>query len=169
MKKTLILIRHAKSSWDNPDLNDHDRPLNERGKKDAPNMGERLAVLKYKPDLLITSTAKRAVKTAQKIAAEIGYPSRNLVKRSSLYHADPAEILHIIHECEDQHNTLALVGHNPGFTEFANWICNQDIENIPTCGIFITGFSVTSWKQVKPGTGERILFDYPKKPFRPEL
>ena len=164
--KTLYLVRHAKSSWDYPHLSDHDRPLNGRGKRNAPEMGARLASRGIKPDLMISSSAKRARRTANAIAAEVGYAKGDIIRTKYLYHAGEHEMLSLVQKQHDEAPTLMLFGHNPGFTGFANALADTDIDNIPTSGVAAIQFDVDSWKDVDFGKGELLFFDYPKKPFQ---
>ncbi|HQQ97031.1 MAG TPA: histidine phosphatase family protein [Cyclobacteriaceae bacterium] len=163
MKRTLLLIRHAKSSWDNPDLADFDRPLNERGLRDAPRMGERLNQRDINPDIIISSEAVRAMETAKVLAHRLQYAERKIVADSKLYHADEETLLHHVHRIPDEHRIAILVGHNPGLTEFAALLLEDFEEDIPTCGIVAITFPVDSWKKVLPQTGRMKFFDYPKK------
>jgi len=161
--KRLYLIRHAKSSWKNPGLPDIDRPLNKRGERDAPFMGKRLKKYNVKPGIIISSPAKRALKTARIIAKMIDYPGDSIVIKDSLYAASVPTILNIIHNLDDSIQEAMLFGHNPEFTSMANYLANHDIDNISTCGIFCVDFDVESWKDIAEGTGIFIFFDFPKK------
>jgi phosphohistidine phosphatase len=161
--KKLYLVRHAKSSWDDPSLDDIDRPLNQRGKKDAPEMGERLKKQNILPDLLISSPGKRARSTANKIAKKIGYPKKDIQVHDALYHGSDDMLINIIRKLPDAVERVMLFGHNPGFTGFANQLCNINIYNIPTAGIVAIDFHTDSWKEVETGKGELVFFDYPKK------
>ena len=161
--KTLFIVRHAKSSWDDHTLADIDRPLNGRGKRDAPEMGRRLKNRSVLPDLMISSTAKRARKTARKIAGEIGYDKNDIILLDSLYHAGVSSIHQLIKQTQEYVDTLMIFGHNPGFTDFANFIARTEIYNIPTCGIVQIRFDTTSWQEVDPSNSKLIDFDYPKK------
>ena len=162
--KRLYLVRHAKSSWDDPDLSDIDRPLNKRGKKDAPIMGERLKnEHKAKPDLIISSPAKRAIRTARVIAKELGYPKEKIEIKDSLYASGVTAMLNVIHYLDDSLDEVMLFGHNPDLTSLANYLSNQQVDNIPTCGVFCVDFDVQSWQDVKEGNGIFKFFDYPKK------
>jgi phosphohistidine phosphatase len=161
--KRLFLVRHAKSSWDNPSLDDIDRPLNNRGKRNAPEMGIRLRKQGIIPDLLISSPAKRALTTAKRIAEEIGYPKKEIQIDDRLYHGSSNSMLSIIHSQKDKINSLMLFGHNPGFTDFANSLCGINIYNIPTAGIVAVDFGIDNWSEVDYKSGELVFFDYPKK------
>jgi phosphohistidine phosphatase len=161
--KKLFVIRHAKSSWNYPDLDDIDRPLNKRGKRNAPEMGKRLSVKGVKPDLLITSPAKRAASTAKKIAKALSYPKDQIVIDQNLYHGTNQEVIDVIRNASDKIGTLMIFGHNPGFTELVNHLSGSSIYNIPTCGIAEIGFDIQSWKDIDKIKGKLIDFDYPKK------
>ena len=159
---TLYLIRHAKSSWKNPELSDFDRPLNDRGKNDAPLMGKALKNKNFNPDLFYSSPAKRAYATAKKIADEINYPLENIIKEPDIYEANPDQLLNIIKSWNNSSKTIALTGHNPGLTWLANYLCNEEIANIPTTGVVCINFDVNSWNQVGQGSGKLQFFEYPK-------
>ena len=163
MTKQLYLIRHAKSSWKNPNLPDFERPLNKRGERDAPLMGERLYKQKIKPDLIISSPAKRAVRTAQIIADKISYPLENIVKDERIYEAGTTRLFEIIKEIDHQIQLLFLVGHNPGLTLLAKALTRFPYENIPTCGIVSISFETKGWSEITYGTGMIKFFDIPKK------
>ena len=161
--KRLYLIRHAKSSWKDQGLADIERPLNKRGKQDAPFMGKRLKETKVHPDLIVSSPAKRALKTAKVIAEEIGYPKKRIKTDESIYLAGVSTLLHVIQNIEDSYQQVMLFGHNPGFTDLAESLTNQKFDNIPTCGIVCMDFDINSWKKVSEGKGKVVFFDYPKK------
>lgn len=161
--KRLYLVRHAKSSWNHPDLDDIDRPLNKRGKRDAPFMGQRLKKHGICPDLIISSPAKRALKTAKIIAEEIGYPKKRISVHKSLYLQGTKAILKVIQHIDDAHESAMLFGHNPDFTELAEQLSDYQVDNIPTCGIFCIDFNVDSWQGVDEAKAVFAFFDYPKK------
>src|SRR5687767_8864433 len=163
--KTLYIIRHAKSSWDDQEIRDFDRPLNERGKRDAPRMARRLKEKSVTPDLMLSSPAKRALSTCKRIAEVLKYPEDNIQTDKDLYHASTDGILRIIKSIDDKHNVLLLFGHNPGLTDFVNDFMETKknfIDNIPTCGIVCFKIHSDSWKDVKFGEGELVFFDFPK-------
>ncbi len=162
MAKFLYLIRHAKSSWDNPSLTDFERPLNKRGKRDAPEMGKRLAQRQVIADLMLSSPANRALTTCRHIAKEIDYPEEAIEEDEEIYHAGPSTLLKVVREIDDTWRTVLMFGHNPGFTDFANALNNTGIDNIPTCGIVLCRFEIDSWSEVQFGSGEEVFFDYPK-------
>jgi len=161
--KTLYLVRHAKSSWDYPDLDDFERPLNKRGMRDAPKMGKRLKERDILPDLLLSSPATRAINTAREIAYQIDYPEENIETDEEIYHAGKDILLRVLRAQNDSINSIMLFGHNPGFTNFANAIANQDIDNVPTAGIVAIEFKNAGWGNLDFGDGKLLFFDYPKK------
>ena len=161
--KILYIVRHAKSSWSNPGLTDKERPLNNRGKMNAPEMGARLVDNQIKPDIMISSPAKRARSTAKKIAKIIQYPKKEIVISDELYHAGEQTMLGLIQSQKNEFDHVMIFGHNPGFTDFANDLCGISIYNIPTSGIVGIKFNVDRWDQVDFRTGELLFFDYPKK------
>ncbi len=161
--KTLFLVRHAKSSWKDPTLGDQDRPLNKRGKHDAPRMGKRLAEREIRPGLLLTSPAVRARKTAAIIASEIGFPAEQIVVDGQIYHGGTTGLLEVIHGLDDGADSAMIFGHNPALTDLVNHLANTSIENIPTCGVAEIRFHSQSWSDVVGGAGELADFDYPKR------
>ena len=162
--KTLFVIRHAKSSWDASNVDDFERPLNERGKRDAPRMAKRLKEKEIHVDQMVSSPAKRAYSTAKKIAKVLNYPKDDIKTDRRLYHADEETILDVVREVKDSRKTVLLFGHNPGLTEFVNSLMDgqQDIDNIPTCGIVAFQFNTETWADVNWGKGKMLFFDYPK-------
>ncbi len=163
MNKTLYLIRHAKSSWDDASLRDHDRPLNKRGKRDAPLMANVLKKKGVKPDLIYSSTAVRALEFAKVIAETLDFKRKNIDATKDLYMADVNEMLGILRSVDNSAETVFMVSHNPYITEFANSLCNYNLDNIPTSGVFCVEFDVKKWKDIDLGKGRFVSFDYPKK------
>ena len=161
--KELILVRHAKSSWRDPSLNDHSRPLNKRGKRDAPAMGDRLARRGCDPDLLVSSSADRALETARIIAGELDYPPAGIKVEDRIYGAGPPELLDVIRETDDSVGILMLFGHNPGMTDLANRLGPGDIHNMPTCAVLHLRFQADTWSTVGDVRGDEVLYDYPKR------
>jgi phosphohistidine phosphatase len=164
--KILTLIRHAKSSWKDPSLPDWDRPLNNRGRRDAPMMGERLAGREAYADLMISSSAVRAVMTTEAIAEEIEYPADEIVVDERLYGADEFEILQVIQGLDDAWERVMLVGHNPGLTDLVNALSPTGIDNLPTCGIVELTYDTESWALIGRIDPVAVDFDYPKKGLR---
>ncbi|MCK9374356.1 MAG: histidine phosphatase family protein [Sulfuricurvum sp.] len=160
--KTLYLIRHAKSDWENPALDDFERPLNKRGEKNAPFMGEILAKHQIHPDLILCSPALRAKTTALKIAEKVGYKGKKIDYRESLYLADIRAIEALLQSLCTSDNTVFIVGHNPGLTLFAEYISGILIENIPTCGIFCVTLKKDDWSTLGRDSADFVSFEYPK-------
>lgn len=164
MQRTLIMIRHAKSSWSNPLQSDFERPLNERGEHDAPMMGQRLKALGIQPDLIISSMAKRAKQTAKKIAKELGYDEANILWYEKLYHCIPQVFEEVIYEVDDKYKNVFIVAHNPGITEFVNQLSHAfKIDNMPTCGMVGAKLELREWNEFYSVKKEVFLFEYPKK------
>ena len=161
--KKLFIVRHAKSSWDYPELSDIDRPLNKRGKKNAPEMGRRLAKKGVIPGKLIASPAKRAAATAKRIARELGYPEDSIEKNGDLYHGTVDDIKSVIKSVSDSVDILMIFGHNPDLTTLTNRLSGSDIYNIPTCGVAEIEFDISSWGELEYKSGSLVSFDYPKK------
>ena len=160
--KTLYLIRHAKSSWKDSALDDIERPLNKRGKRDAPFMGEVLKEKVVAPDVVFSSPAKRASKTAQIITELIGYPKKDIIFTEEIYEASSHELLEFINSLDNKYNSVMIFGHNPGFTMLNNFLSKQYIDNIPTCGIVALEFN-NSWKEIEKNSAKMLFFDYPKR------
>jgi phosphohistidine phosphatase len=162
--KRLTLVRHAKSSWKDSELADFDRPLAKRGKKDAPDMGERLASRALRPEIIISSPAKRARQTVKLIARKLELPEERLILEAKVYEAEPGVLLEVVRGLDERWEHALLVGHNPGLTELANLLADCGIDNIPTCGVVCLDLAAKDWKGIGPGAGTLVFFDYPKKP-----
>jgi phosphohistidine phosphatase len=160
--KTLILVRHAKSDWGDPSLSDIDRPLNQRGKKDAPEMAKRLKERNLGLDAFITSPAKRARKTAQVFFKEFELKKERFIEEPGLYGASEAEFYEVIKNVKDKFDCIALFSHNPGLTDFANRLTETRIDNIPTSGIFAVKADCKNWSEFREAKKEFLFFDYPK-------
>lgn len=163
--KTVYLIRHAKSSWKDMSLRDIDRPLNKRGKRDAPFMGKLLVDQGVQPDVLISSPANRAFTTACHIANAFGIEKEDIIKDKSIYEAYTTDILQIIQSQPSSRSTIFLFGHNPTFTSVANQFTSNYIDNVPTCGIVQIEAPINDWKAFNEKTGKVISFQYPKQHF----
>jgi phosphohistidine phosphatase len=160
--KILYIVRHAKSSWDDLLLDDFSRPLNERGKRDAPRMAKRLKEKKIIPDLMITSPARRALGTCKRMAEVLDYNEDKIKTERDLYHASHRQMLTVVQGFKDKHTVVVIFGHNPGLTEFVNEIGNQHFDNVPTCGVAAYEFAIDSWQEVEFGKGRLRFFDFPK-------
>ncbi len=162
--RTLYLIRHAKSSWGNPGLRDHDRPLNDRGLHDAPKMAQLLVKQGIMPDLIISSPAKRAITTAIIFAEAFKLDPGGVKREPEIYEAFPQDIHLIISQLPDSATTVLLFGHNPTFTEVANrYIENDFIENLPTCGIVKISSTADSWRAFYEGNSTITACYFPKE------
>ena len=160
--KTLYLVRHAKSSWKNPGLRDHDRPLNKRGMRDAPSMGMWMAEKREIPQYILSSTALRALNTTKLISKSWNITNDKIHSTSQLFHATPYNIINIIHEIPDIFHSAMIIAHNPGLTDLTNMLTKSRIQNIPTCGIVKIQFDMETWGSVHSGNGELLFFEYPK-------
>jgi len=158
--KNIIFVRHAKSSWESFSIPDHDRPLNARGKRDATNMGKKLKELGIIPEIILSSSAKRAKKTAKKIASELNI--ENILIEEELYHAPPIIFMQIISKITEQYKNVMIVAHNPAMTDIINNFTNDSIFNVPTTGIFSVKFNVNNWQEVSFENGKLQDFIYPK-------
>lgn len=160
--KTLILVRHAKSSWSGVGLDDFDRPLNDRGKRDAPEMAKRLLNKNLHIDLLVSSPAKRAKKTATLFAQELNYDTDNIVFIDALYLAGSEDFLSAITACPDSASSVVVFSHNPGITEFANSLTDARIDDMPTCAAVGITIAADRWSDFEKSPKKFLFFDYPK-------
>jgi phosphohistidine phosphatase len=160
--KKLILVRHAKSSWQTAAQSDFERPLNDRGHRDAPVMAKRLKQLMPDVDAFVSSPAKRALTTAGYFAAAWKISEKQIIQVPSLYHAPPAVFTEVIRELDDALTCVALFAHNPGITEFINELTQVRVDNMPTCAIFAVEIAADSWKQLETAEKKFLFFDYPK-------
>ncbi len=165
--KPLYLIRHAKSSWSNPDLDDFARPLNKRGKKDCPNMAARLGKAGVRPDLIVASPAKRAKKTAICMAKCTGYEKDQIRYDDDLYLGSPSYHLRLIEQLLSRVDVLFLVGHNYTMTELGEYLTGSYLGNVPTCGIVAVEYSGPDGFTIKAGGGRLLFFDFPKNQSAP--
>ena len=161
--KTLTIFRHAKSSWSHPELSDHDRPLNRRGERDAPVMGERLQAAGIRPSLIVSSSAARAWSTAKTVAQAISYPIEFLHREPDLYHAGVNSLFDIVASQDDGFNSIMIVGHNPGLTDLANSLVPGLTSNIPTAGFVSVELDCDSWDLRTANSAKLLEYDYPKK------
>ena len=152
--KTLLIMRHAKSSWDDPDQPDHDRPLNKRGKCDAPQMGQLLREQNLVPELIITSTAARARKTAKRVAQSCGY-DQEIVKRPELYQGGIESYVQALRELGDPAEHILIIGHNPDLSEWLEMLTGQ-LTTFPTAAIAQVKLDVTTWSELTAATPGRI-------------
>lgn len=159
----LILFRHGKSSWDDPACDDFSRPLAPRGLRSVPEMGRRLARRRELPELIVSSTALRAISTARAVAREIGYREDGILEAPDLYLASPDAILAVIRQTPASAHTLMIIGHNPGLTDFANMFEDVRLDDMPTAGMLCAEFDAQDWSSIDPARAHFAWYDYPKK------
>ncbi len=161
--KTLYFVRHAKSSWKDLSLDDIDRPLNKRGRKDAPRMGAYLKSKGVVPDLMLSSPAKRAYTTAKLVAAELGYDEDDIIKNKKLYVFDYSgkDVMEVVRKIDKKHDVVLIFGHNPTFSHLASSFTDKDLE-MPTCGTVCFRFDTDKWKEIEDAEAELGFFMYPK-------
>lgn len=160
--KTLLILRHAKSSWNDSTLKDHDRPLNKRGKRDAPRMGKLLRNEQLTPDLIVSSTAKRAHKTAAKAADSCGYRGE-IELTDSFYLARAGNYVQYLAEVADDKDSVMVVGHNPGLESLLELLTGCD-ERLPTAALAHIQFDIASWKEMADTpTGNLVNLWLPKE------
>jgi phosphohistidine phosphatase len=162
--KLLTILRHAKSSWADTSLKDRDRPLNKRGKRDAPMMAERINRAGIRPSLILSSPAVRAWSTAKAVAREITYPIEFLQREPDMYMANLQTLIHVIGNQDNGFNSILIVGHNPGLTDLANFLVPGLTDNIPTCGMVTVRIAADNWNLREAEEIELVSYDYPKKP-----
>lgn len=160
--KKILLVRHAKSSWDNIAQKDFDRPLNDRGHRDAPRMAKRLLKMDIAIDALVSSPAVRALTTAEYFAEAYDIKKKKIVAEPSLYLAEPKVFAEIISTLDDDHKTVAIFSHNPGITEFAASLTTARIDDMPTCAVFAVKADTKHWKDFMSAEKTFWFFDYPK-------
>ena len=160
--KTLLLVRHAKSSRDDPGLADKERPLNDRGRRDAPMTGKRLAERRIRPDMILSSPAVRALTTAEMIARELDYKRTNIVVDDRLYAVEADELLEVIRALGDTLECVMLVGHNPELTELAHRFSSR-ITSLPTCAVAEFTFDAKSWSTIVNSAPAKAALHYPKQ------
>lgn len=162
--KTLYLMRHAKSSWSFDDLSDEQRPLNDRGRDDAPRMGQALAKRHIQLGLLVSSGAVRALSTAALVAKELDYPPERIAVRPEIYEADLDTLLGVVHSLPDEAQSVLLVGHNNTITDLANYLSPSPLQQeMPTAGIVCLHFHTDRWADVARANAEFYFFDRPRE------
>jgi phosphohistidine phosphatase len=161
--KSLFLIRHAKSSWDNAAIPDFDRPLNKRGTQDADEMAKRLAKKINSIDALISSPAQRAKTTAEKFIETFGKEKSQIIFEQGLYMSTGSFFNQLINNIDNSFNTVAIFSHNPGITDFVNTLTPAiRTDNMPTCSIFAVKAATDNWKNFATVAKEFLFYDYPK-------
>lgn len=161
--KRLYIVRHAKSSWGGIGLSDFERPLNERGKRDAPEMAQRLLDRKVKIDAFISSPAKRAKNTCKAFCKTYKITEDEIIYMDELYHANSEMIYKVVNEFSNTFGNAAIFSHNPGITDFVNILCEGvRTENMPTCAVFAIEMDISNWSEFKAAEKKFLFFDYPK-------
>lgn len=160
--KILYLMRHAKSSWNFEGLADKERPLNSRGRTDAPHMGQALAARDIRLDLLVSSPAVRALSTAALVAKELSYPPERIQVLDHIYGADADRLVDIVRELPDEAESVLLVGHNPTITDTVNVLSPTSINEMTTAAVVCLHFQADSWADVHRRNAELYFVDSPK-------
>lgn len=161
--KNLILIRHGKSSWNSPSLSDHDRPINDRGRSDAPRIGAALSQRGIVPDVILSSTAVRAFSTAKIIASELEFSEEGIVTDADIYLASPSTLIRVAQQIDESAETALIFGHNPGMHEVAIELSGGEyIEHFPTLSVARLELNVDYWGEISPGCGLLLEHLYPK-------
>jgi len=159
--KHLYLIRHAKSDWGDESKSDFERGLNKRGQKAIPTMAHAIKEKKVMPDLILSSSAKRAQLTAKGLAKEIGYGGKIKII-DALYMAEPLDVISIIKEIKDKYDNVFVIGHNPETTELTDLMLDDYIDNVPTLGVVALKLPIKHWQKFKPEKAKLRFFIYPK-------
>lgn len=160
--KTLYLVRHAKSSWKDLSLQDRDRPLNKRGKRDGPVMARHVADKVDCPDQFISSLSRRTQDTAIYFLEAFGRKLDELILSEELFHGYEEDINNVILKTSDKHDAIMLFIHNPGITDYVNELTGADIFNIPTCGVAAITLDTNSWAEIGKCKAELLFYFYPK-------
>ncbi|MDP2422745.1 MAG: histidine phosphatase family protein [Bacteroidales bacterium] len=160
--KTLYLLRHAKSSWQHPGLNDIDRPLLEKGLFKIQLINDYLLAKQVKIDMIISSPAVRARQTAEIFANALGFPTDDIIIENKVYHGDTDDLLELFFHIPSQVDSLMIVGHNPTITSFANHFLNYNIDCLPTSGIACISFSTDKWENIALAKRKTNFVVYPK-------
>ena len=164
--KSLILIRHAKASWGHRQLDDFDRPLDARGRRDAEVIGKKLAKNNCAPDYVLSSPAIRAFSTAKIVASEIGFPEDRIATNRRIYEATVSDLVDVVRQIDRGFNYILLFGHNPGMNALSLYLTKYPVGNIPPCGVLGIEYEIHSWREITEGIGRFVFFDYPENPPR---
>lgn len=162
MQRKLFIIRHGKSSWESI-VADIDRPLTEKGVKDAGQVAEILNQKNLRPEAIYSSPANRALHTAIIMARAWGLADQHIHISNDLYLPEPSDILRVISGISDERTSVAIYGHNPGFTQFANRFMEEPVDNVPTAGTVIVTLELDSWTDLVNASVTDVVFEYPKK------
>lgn len=160
--RKLYLMRHGKSSWDNPNLDDFDRPLNKRGKKDTHIMAEFFLKSNISFDHVFSSPAQRAITTANIIAEALHFPIKNISSDPRIYEAGVETLLETIAEVDPKYKSVLFIGHDPGLSWLAAYLGSEEHVNLPTCGVYGLQFKTDSWKSLIKAESKKLFFEFPK-------
>jgi len=161
--KTLVLIRHAKSDWNDSSLSDFDRPLNSRGIRDAPLMAEVIDNLGIKPDFIISSAANRARTTARIFAIHFDLSDSRILEDPAIYRGNYKDYINFIIDTDNHHDNILLFGHNPEISVTASHLLENFYDHVPTCGCICIDFDIDDWAHIESGKSKLRFFEYPKK------
>ena len=161
--KKLTLIRHAKSSGDDPSLDDFDRPLSKRGERDLPSMAQRVRDFNLVPDQLLTSRAVRALSTAEALIGALGLNDSQVLRSSKLYAASSRSLQHLLQQQDDRWHHLMVVGHNPGLENLCSHLTLERLPKFPTSAVVHIHLKISRWRELADACGTVELFDYPKQ------
>jgi phosphohistidine phosphatase len=160
--RTLYLMRHGKSSWDNHDLEDFNRPLNKHGKKDTHLMAEFFLKEQITFDHIFSSPALRAITTANIIAEEMHFPIKNISSDRRIYEAGVETLLEVIGEVDSMYKSVLLIGHDPGLSWLACYFGNEEHVSLPTCGVYAVNLKTDTWKGLTNTESYKLFFEFPK-------
>jgi len=161
--KILYIVRHGKSSWEQAGITDSERTLLFKGEENTKIVGELLAKRKIKPDMIISSFARRAKDTACIIASEINFPIENIIIIKELYYADEYTIYDLFYEISDKINSLMIVGHNPTLTYLINNLIKEKIDNLPTSGVIAINLNIKQWQNIVNCKSSELFRIFPKQ------
>ena len=160
--KKIYILRHCKSAWDNPGLADIDRPLNKRGKKDAPLMAEVMRRMEYIPDIVLSSPSVRTKLTIKPVVKALNIKKEQIFFEPTLYHGYAEDFEELITQQDDDHQSLLMVGHNPGITYIANSCIGESVYNVPTGGLLYIESDADKWEDFSFKSSKLVRFHYPK-------
>lgn len=160
--RKLYIMRHGKSSWDNHNLEDFDRPLNKRGRKDAHIMAEFFQKEEISFDHIFSSPAIRAITTANIVAESLHFPIKNISSDRRLYQAGVEALLEVIGEIDADYKSILLIGHDPGLSWLSCYLGNEEHINLPTCGVYAVSFKTNTWQSLTNAESKKLFFEFPK-------
>lgn len=161
--KTVVLVRHAKSGWDNPEWSDFERPLNKRGLRDAPFMGYLFKEKKINPEIIFSSPANRASTTANYFVEALGIKEKEIKYDRNIYERGSKYIINLLKEVDKSVDSVLIFGHNPDITSLSSYFSGEYFDNVPTCGTVCIDFGIKSWDEIDKINGKLRFFEYPKK------